>query len=103
MEKRKNNMGKALEKLRALVKESFKENDTSEGVKQLALFENGIKECEAEEEEILNKQKELVKDYKELLLNQGNDKKIKEDVPSGVAPSFDEALAKFIEENKEKK
>lgn len=89
-----------LEELRKMVHESFTEN-TPEEIKKMALLENKIDEIKKDEEEMLEKQKELVKDYKELLFSQGNNKNVPEDNPSGVMPSFEDALNQFIEkENK---
>lgn len=90
-----------LEELRKMVHESFTEN-TPEEIKKMALIENKINEIQKDEEEMLNKQKELVKDYKELLFSQGNNKKVPEDNPTGVMPSFEDALNQFVENEKEK-
>lgn len=93
-------MSKSLDKLKNLVHDSFKEVDTQEGVKTLALFDNAIKECEEEENDFLEKHKTLVNDYKELLMSQGTDKKPADDVQSGQPINFDSFLNDFVAKNK---
>lgn len=89
-------MGKALEKLRSLVNESFKEVSTPEKIKEMARYEEAIKEAEAEEKALIDSQAELVKDYKELVMSQGTSKPpVDEGAPSGKSPSFDSMLKEF--------
>lgn len=97
-------MGKALEKLRSLVNESFKEESTPEKIKEMARYEEAIKEAEAEEKALIDSQAELVKDYKELVMAQGNSKPPVDDgAPSGKAPSFDSMLKEFETKENTKK
>lgn len=94
----------ALEKLRNIVNESFKESTDTESVKKLALMQNAIDEVEKEIEEKDKDTKQLVKDYKDLLMKQGTTEKPKDDIPTGKeAPDFDTMLKEAVKNDNKKK
>ena len=92
----------ALEKLRNIVNESFKESTDTESVKKLALMQNAIDEVEKEIEEKDKDTKQLVKDYKDLLMKQGTPEKPKDDIPSGKEPDFDTMLKEAVKNDNKK-
>lgn len=94
----------ALEKLKNIVNESFKESTDTESVKKLALIQNAITDVENEEKQKDEATKQLVKDYKDLLMKQGTTEKPKDDIPSGKeAPDFEAMLKEAVENDKKKK
>jgi len=93
----------ALDKLKSIVADSFKEATDTESVKKLALIQNAIGDVEKEIEEKDADTKQLAKDYKDLLLHQGNNKQVKEDIPSGKPVDFDSLLNEAVLKDKENK
>ena len=94
----------ALEKLKNIVNESFKESTDTESVKKLALIQNAITEVENEEKQKDEDTKQLVKDYKDLLMKQGTEEKPKDEtIPSGKEPDFNTMLNEAIKNDKKEK
>ena len=93
-------MGK-LDELRQIVADAFKEADTKESIEQLATLNNKIDEVQKEQDDIVNKNSELIKSYKDLVQHTSfkDDKKPIDEVGGGM-PSFEDALKQFISKEK---
>ena len=94
----------ALEKLKNIVNESFKESTDTESVKKLALIQSAITDVENEEKQKDEDTKQLVKDYKDLLMKQGTEEKPKDETtPTGKEPDFNAMLSEAIKNDKKEK
>lgn len=93
-------MGK-LDELRQLVAESFKEATEKQEIEQLAKINNAIEEVSKEQDELVAKNADLVKSYKDLVQHTSFD--VGNAVTDDVAPqpvSFDDALKEFLAKKK---
>ena len=91
-----------LEQLRATVAELFENATEKEEIEKLAKVNNSISEVEKEQNELTEKNAELIKSYKELVKHTSFKEQPKqvEVQPTGVAPSLEEALAQFLASKK---
>lgn len=93
-------MGK-LEELRQMVSDLFAEAEKKEVIEKAALVSNKIDEVEKEQEALINKNGELLKSYKDLVLHTS----FSEAPSAGNQPasssvvSFDDMLAQFLKNN----
>lgn len=86
-----------LEELRQIVADAFKEADTKEGIETLATINNKIDEVTKEHEDVINKNSELIKSYKDLIQHTSfKDDKKPMDPVGGSMPSFENMLNEFI-------
>lgn len=95
-------MGK-LDELRQLVADSFKEATEKQEIEQLAKINNAIEEVSKEQDELMAKNADLVKSYKDLVQHTSfkpDASAVDEIAPKAV--SFDDALKAFLESKKGK-
>lgn len=93
-------MGK-LEELKSFVATLFENSTSKEEIENLAKVNNSISEIEKEQEELTNKNAELIKSYKELVKHTSFKEQPKfTDTASTTAPSFEEALKDFLSKQK---
>lgn len=93
-------MGK-LDELRQLVADSFKEATEKQEIEQLARINNAIEEVSKEQDELIAKNADLVKSYKDLVQHTSFD--VGNKVTDDVAPmpvSFEDALKNFMSQKK---
>lgn len=98
-------MGK-LEQLKQLVADMFDKCERKEDIDKLSTIKNTINEVEGEQQELIDKNSELIKSYKDLVKhtsfkddNNIVDKNNEIFTPTSV--SFEEALSKFMNNMKE--
>ena len=91
-----------LEQLRNLVSEMFKQAEDKQSIEQLSVINNSINEVQKEQDQLVEKNAELIKSYKDLVQHTSFNDTAKKPVDQigGIAPSFEEALAQFMK-NKE--
>lgn len=87
-----------LEQLRDLVANLFENATEKDDIERLAKVNNSIDEVEAEQQELTEKNAELIQSYKELVKHTSFKEKPKqvETQPTGQAPSLEEALKNFL-------
>lgn len=87
-----------LEELRQTVAKMFENAEQKEQIEQLAKVNNSIAEVEQEQNELLNKNAELIKSYKELVKHTSFKEQPQETATqaTGVAPSLEDALKAFL-------
>lgn len=93
-------MGK-LDELRQLVAESFKEATDKQEIENLAKINNAIEEVSKEQDELVAKNADLIKSYKDLVQHTSFD--VGDKVIDDVAPtpvSFEDALKDFMSKKK---
>lgn len=92
-------MGK-LEQLKQQVAEMFENAENKEDIEKLATINNTIDEVSKEQDEIVSKNAELIKSYKDLVQHTSfKDSKKPGDTVTGM-PSFEDALEDFMSQNK---
>lgn len=93
-------MGK-LEELRQIVAEMFEGATEKEDIEKLATINNKINSVEEEQDAIVKKNAELITSYKDLVQHTSfKDKNVPTDSVGGTMPSFEDALASFIANQK---
>lgn len=94
-------MGK-LDTLRQLVADSFKEATEKQDIERLAQINNAIEEVSKEQDDLVAKNADLIKSYKDLVQHtsfKADSSKVTDDVaPEPV--SFEDALKKFMSDKK---
>ena len=88
-----------LEELKTIVADMFKDADDKESIEKLAKVNNAIGEVSKEQDDIVSKNAELLKSYKDLVQHTSfkDDKKPGDTVPGNTScPSFEDALKEFI-------
>lgn len=87
-----------LEELRQTVAKMFENAEQKEQIEQLAKVNNSIAEVEQEQNELLNKNAELIKSYKELVKHTSFKEQPQETATqaTGVVPSLEDALKAFL-------
>lgn len=95
-------MENKLETLKNLVAEWFNEAEDKTAIEKLSAIKKACDDVEAEQNKLQADNKELLKDYKELVTHTSfNDQHNKpQDTISGNAVSFEDALAEFMSKNK---
>lgn len=92
-----------LEDLKTIVAEMFEGAESKESIEQLAKLNNSIEDVQKEQDDLTEKNAELIKSYKDLVKHSSfKDDKVPTDPVGETAPSFEDALNTFIENNKEK-
>lgn len=91
-----------LEELKQIVADSFKEATEKQEIEQLAKINNAIEAAAKEQDDLIAKNAELVKSYKDLVQHTsfGVDKNTATDEVAPVAISFEEALKEFLKNQK---
>lgn len=92
-------MGK-LEELRNLVSEMFSKAEDKSAIEALSVINKAVDDVEAEHNKLIAENKELLKDYKELVVHTSfkDSQNQPQDTISGqVGISIDEALQKALE------
>lgn len=91
-----------LDELRNLVAEMFKEAEDKAAIEQSIAINNSIKAVEEEQSQLVEKNAELLKSYKDLVMHTSfKDETKPTDPVAPVAPTFEEALQTFMKNNKE--
>lgn len=87
-----------LQQLRDLVANLFENATEKDDIERLAKVNNSIDEVEAEQQELTEKNADLIKSYKELVKHTSFKEQPKqvETQPTGQAPSLEEALKQFL-------
>lgn len=88
-----------LEELRQLVAESFKEATEKQDIEKLAKINNAIEDVSKEQDELIAKNADLIKSYKDLVQHtsfKADDNVVATDDIAPVAVSFEEALQQFL-------
>lgn len=98
-------MGK-LEQLKQLVADMFDKCENKEDIDKLSTIKNTIGEVEGEQQELIDKNSELIKSYKDLVKHTSfkDDNKIVEknnEIFTPTSVSFEETLSKFMNNMKE--
>ena len=93
-----------LEELRQLVAESFKEATEKQDIERLAKINNAISEATVEQEELIAKNADLIKSYKDLVQHTSfkEDRSAATDDIAPTAISFEAALQDFMSKQGEK-
>lgn len=85
-----------LEELRQQVSELFKNATEKEVIEKAAVVSKSINDVEAEQKQLVDKNADLLKSYKDLVLHTSfKDEPAAENNPIPQAPSFEDLLAKF--------
>lgn len=93
-----------LEELRQLVADSFKEATEKQDIERLAKINNAINEAKVEQDELVAKNADLIKSYKDLVQHTSF-KEDKSAATDDIAPaniSFEAALQEFMSKQGEK-
>lgn len=91
-------MESALDKLKIMVADMFKDAKEKTVIEQSAMLNNTIQEAEKENKQLLDRNAELLKSYKDLVQHTSFDEKpAAQNIPMAEAPSFEEMLSKFSE------
>jgi hypothetical protein len=86
----------SLQKLRVMVEDMFKDAKEKEVIEKSVELNNAINEAELENKQLLDRNAELLKSYKDLVQHTSFDEKpAMQDIPTASAPSFEDMLAKF--------
>lgn len=96
-------MGK-LEQLKQLVADMFDKCERKDDIDKLSTIKNTIDEVEGEQQELIDKNSELIKSYKDLVKHTSfkNDNNIVEknnEIFTPTSISFEETLSNFINNN----
>lgn len=91
-----------LETLQSLVAEWFNQAENKSDIEKLTAINNAAKEVAEEQNKLVAENRELLKDYKELVSHTSfNDQhKAPADPVGGTAVSFEDALQNFMKEIK---
>lgn len=95
-------MGK-LEELRQIVADAFKEATQKQEIEQLAKINNAIEEVSKEQDDLVAKNADLVKSYKDLVQHTSFKDDGKNGANNDIAPqpvSFENALKEFMSKKK---
>ena len=89
-------MESKLDKLKVIVDDMFKNATEKEVIEKSVELNNTIKEVEVENKQLLDRNAELLKSYKDLVQHTSfSEKPVMQNIPTASAPSFEEALAAF--------
>ena len=94
-----------LEELRQLVAESFKEATEKQDIERLAKINNAIEDVSKEQDELIAKNADLIKSYKDLVQHtsfKADDNVVATDDIAPVAVSFEEALQDWLVKHNDK-
>ena len=90
-------MSSKLDELRQQVSELFKNATEKEVIEKAAVVSNTIDAAQAEEKALIDKNADLMKSYKDLVLHTSfKDAPQAADNPAAAAPSFDDMLKDFV-------
>lgn len=91
-----------LEELKQIVAEAFKEATEKQDIERLAQINNAIEGAAKEQDDLIAKNAELVKSYKDLVQHTSFevDKNAATDEVAPAAISFEEALKEFLKNQK---
>lgn len=95
-------MESKLDTLKNLVAEMFNKAENKSDIETLSVINKAVDEVKAEQDKLIAENKELLKDYKDLVSHTSfNDQHNQpQDTISGVAVSFEEALQNFMSDKK---
>lgn len=86
-----------LEALRGIVNQMFEHATEKDQIEQLAKINNSIDEVEKEQQELTDKNAELIESYKKLVKHTSFKEAPKVDTPTGgPAPTLEESLKSFL-------
>lgn len=97
-------MSSKLDELRQQVSDLFKNATEKEIIEKAAVVSNTIDAAQAEEKALIDKNADLMKSYKDLVLHTSfKDAPAPENKPIPQAPSFEDMLSNYVAKNDEDK
>lgn len=97
-------MSSKLDELRQQVSDLFKNATEKEVIEKAAVVSNTIDAAQAEEKVLIDKNADLMKSYKDLVLHTSfKDAPASEDKPIPQAPSFEDMLSNYVAKSDEDK
>lgn len=89
-----------LDELKSMVADLFANATEKEQIEKAAVVNNKISEVEAEQTALLDKNKELLDSYREVVLHTSVKPNATSDQPAGKAVTFEDSLSDWLKANK---